>query len=107
MMAAMRHSDTVAVTQYGISFLGSNVHLWVENGPSVTERKLFESIHFPMNLHGISNECNLNKILVHPVNMGLAPIHNKYFERNLTLHHFLLSPVNKPYSDVITKTITK
>ena len=30
--------------------------------------------------------------LVHPVNKGLVPIHYKYFVRNLTLHHFLLSP---------------
>ena len=34
--------------------------------------------------------------------MGLAPIHNKYFVRNLTLHHFLLSKNGN--SDVITKT---
>ena len=27
-----------------------------------------------------------------PVNRWLVPIHNKYFVRNLTLHHFLLSP---------------
>ena len=32
------------------------------------------------------------KVLVHPVNMWLVPIHYKYFLRNLTLHHFLLSP---------------
>ena len=30
---------------------------------------------------------------MHPVNKGLVPIHYKYFVRNLTLHHFLLSPV--------------
>ena len=29
---------------------------------------------------------------MHPVNKGLVPIHYKYFVRNLTLHHFLLSP---------------
>ena len=51
------------------------------------------------------------KFLVHPVNTGLAPIDYKYFERNMTLYHFLLSrdtwniSVNNPYSDVITKTI--
>ena len=33
------------------------------------------------------------EFLVHPVNKGLVPIHYKYFVRNLTLHHFLLSPV--------------
>ena len=27
-----------------------------------------------------------------PMNKGLLPIHYKYFVRNLTLHHFLLSP---------------
>ena len=27
-----------------------------------------------------------------PVNKGLVPIHYKYFVRNLTLQHFLLSP---------------
>ena len=32
------------------------------------------------------------EFLVHPVNKGLVPIHYKYFVRNLTLHHFLLSP---------------
>ena len=32
------------------------------------------------------------QFLVHPVNKGLVPIHYKYFIRNLTLHHFLLSP---------------
>ena len=29
---------------------------------------------------------------MHPVNKGLVPIHYKYFIKNLTLHHFLLSP---------------
>ena len=33
------------------------------------------------------------KFFVHPANKGLVPIHSKYFIRNLTLHHFLLSPV--------------
>ena len=50
------------------------------------------------------------------VNKGLVPIHYKYFVRNLTLQHSLLNPgdwglehsrFNKPYSDIITKTITK
>ena len=30
---------------------------------------------------------------MHPLNKGLVPIHYKYFVINLTLHHFLLSPV--------------
>ena len=82
--------------QYWISFLGSNVHpwhIWAEKGPSVTAQRIFELVYFPMNLHGISNECNLNQILVYPVNTGLVPIHDKYFVRNLNLilHHFLLS----------------
>ena len=29
---------------------------------------------------------------MHPVNKVLVPIHYKYVIRNLTLHHFLLSP---------------
>ena len=32
------------------------------------------------------------KYLVHIVNTGLVPIHDKYFIKNLTLHHFLLNP---------------
>ena len=36
------------------------------------------------------------------INTGLALIHYKYFIRNLTLHHFLLSKNGN--SDVITKT---
>ena len=34
----------------------------------------------------------LREFLMHPVNKGLIPIHYKYL-RNLTMHHFLLSPV--------------
>ena len=41
-----------------------------------------------------SQRCfKLMKFLVHLVNKGLVPIYYKYFVRNLTLHHFLLSPV--------------
>ena len=51
---------SLRVCQYGTSFSGSNVHIWAQNGSSVTAWQLFEFIHFPMNLHGVSNECNLN-----------------------------------------------
>ena len=45
---------------------------------------------------------------MHHVNTGLVPIHNKYFVRNLTLHHFLLSPEvwNIPVPMHITCCIT-
>ena len=45
--------------QYGISFLGLNVHPWhisAEKGPSVTARWIFEFVHFSRNLHRVSNE---------------------------------------------------
>ena len=64
----------------------------------------FQTNHYKWNLYEIS---------WHPVNMGLVPIHDKNFVRNLTLHHFLLSPdawnirVSIILSDIITKTITK
>ena len=49
------------------------------------------------------------KFRVHPVNTGLVvPIHDKYFTRNLTLHHFLLHawniPVSINVSDVVAST---
>ena len=47
---------------------------------------------FP-SISDVSYECNLNEIFVDPVNKGLVPIHYKYLVRNLTLHHFLLTPV--------------
>ena len=45
----------------------------MEKGPSVTANAIYI------------------KFLVHPLNTGLV-IHDKYFVRNSTLHHFLLSP---------------
>ena len=55
--------------QCGFFFLGSNLHLrhtCRANGPSVTVRRIFEFVLFPINLHGVSNECNLNKISCAP-----------------------------------------
>ena len=84
--------------QYGF-FLGLNLHFDIfarRNGPSVTVRRIFEIVHCPINLGGVSNESNLNGISCAPcdqaVNKGLVPIYYKYFVRNLTLPHFLLSP---------------
>ena len=47
---------------------------------------------FPLMSMGFQTNANYMKFLVHPVNKGTVPIHYKYFIRNLTLHHFLLSP---------------
>ena len=44
--------------QYGFFFLGLNVHFDIfgrRNGPSVTVRRIFEFVHCPINLSGISN----------------------------------------------------
>ena len=82
--------------QYGFFFLWSTVHprqIFTAIGPSITVRRLFEFVHCPTNLRGISNERIYRKFLGHPVNKGLVPIHYKYFVRNLTHHHFLLSYV--------------
>ena len=54
--------------QYIILFFPSNVHFWhilVANIWSDTSLRLFEFIHFSMNLNGIFNECNLNEIKFH------------------------------------------
>ena len=40
------------------------------------------------------------------VNMGLVPIHDKYFIRNLTLHHFLLGPEVSNIRVSINLTVT-
>ena len=53
-----RVNDPMVNPQYRISFLGSNVHsrhICMANGPSVTERRIFEFIYFPINLHGVLN----------------------------------------------------
>ena len=55
--------------QYRIFFLGSNAHFDIfacRNGPSVTVRQIFEFVHCPINLGGISNKCNLNGISCAP-----------------------------------------
>ena len=55
--------------QYGISFLGLNVHFDIfssRNGPSVTVRWIFEFVHLPISLNGVSNVCNLNGISCAP-----------------------------------------
>ena len=73
------------MTRNGISFLGSNLHIWAEKSLSVTAQRIFGFVYFLLNIHDVSNECNLNEI-------SRAP-YDKYFVRNFTLHHFLLSPV--------------
>ena len=81
--------------QYGFFFLGLNVHFdrfSCRNCLSVTVGRIFEFVHCPINLCGVSNECNLNGISYGPCELGVVPIHYKYFLRNLTLHDFLLSP---------------
>ena len=55
--------------QYGISFLGLNVHFYIfpsRNGPPVTVRRIFEFVHCPISLDGVSNVCNLNGISCAP-----------------------------------------
>ena len=70
-----------------------DIFLWkMVHQALVTAFRLFELIHFPMNLHSISNECNLNEISYAPCKYWAVPIHIRYFVRNLTLYHFLLSP---------------
>ena len=87
--------DKLLTSQYRFFFLGSTIHprhICTEKGPSVTARRLFVFINFPMSLHTIQTNAIQIKFLVYLVNMGLVPNHNKYFLRNSTLHHFLLSP---------------
>ena len=53
------------VNTYGFFFLWSTIHprhICPANGPSVTVRRLFEFVHCPINLCGVSNECNLKEI---------------------------------------------
>ena len=60
----------VTVLQYEFFFLGLNLHFDIfarRNGPSVTVRRIFEFVHCPMNLCGVSNKCNLNGISCAPV----------------------------------------
>ena len=40
--------------------------------PSVTVRRILEFVHFRMNLHDISNKCNLNKISCAPCEYGAS-----------------------------------
>ena len=102
-----------SVDQYGISFLRSNIHPWhifAEKGPSVTAWQIFEFVHFWMNLHGISNECNLNQIFgascEYRVSTLLYLFTINIFVRNLTLHHFLLSPEVWNICVSINRTVT-
>ena len=62
-------------SQYGFFFSVSNIHprhICMAKGPSVTAQRIFEFVNFPMNLHGISNECNLNQISCVPSEYGVS-----------------------------------
>ena len=51
------------VAQYGFFFLRLNVCFDIftcRNDPSVTVQRIFEFVHCPINLCGVSNECKLN-----------------------------------------------
>ena len=81
--------------QYGISFLGLNVHPWhifcrerpiSHCAANIWICSLYESSQRFKQIQFKSNFlCTLWM-------WGLVPIHYKYFLRNLILHHFLLSP---------------
>ena len=69
-------SPEVTATAGGcISFLGLNIHFDIfahRNGPSVTVKRIFEYVHYPIGLSGISNECNLNGISCAPCEYGVS-----------------------------------
>ena len=62
-------NDIQITVQYGFFFLWSTVHpqhIWMVNGPSVTVWQLFEFVHCPINVCGVSNKCNLKLISCAP-----------------------------------------
>ena len=95
----MTHLD-----QYGISFFPLNVHLWhisASNVWSVTWRRLFEFIHFPMNFNGISKttikmKLNFTSILVEILHFGwLTTFVDYFFTLLFCRHHFLILTSSK------------
>ena len=92
---------------YEFFILGSNVHLrhiCMVNGPSVTAWRIFKFVHCPINLHSISNECNLNEISSEPVEYGVSTYSLQIFCKKFDFASFSVEPCgvehsrfNKPY----------